>query len=231
MLVLTRKIRESIVVGGSTAFEQVMKVTVLDIGGGKVKLGFEVDKDVPVHRSEVWERIQSIGQQNGQTPSRGPPVPDGNGDHPPLPGNGAPPPMKLADCADGVHRKHGILVVDDDQSVRGVLRAAMAQQGLAVWLAADGQQALDVYQRNGDAIDVVLVDLRMPVLDGTQTLAALQEINPQIRCCFMTGDLGSYTEESLLGLGAAAVIRKPFRPAEVALVLWDLARSAQVSGG
>jgi carbon storage regulator CsrA len=59
MLVLTRKTQESVVVGGSAGFEQVLKVTVLDIGGGKVKLGFEGDIDIPVHRSEVWERLQA----------------------------------------------------------------------------------------------------------------------------------------------------------------------------
>jgi carbon storage regulator len=58
MLVLSRKIQESVVVGGSDGFEHVLKVTVLEISGGKVRLGFEVDKEVPVHRWEVWERIQ-----------------------------------------------------------------------------------------------------------------------------------------------------------------------------
>ena len=58
MLVLSRKSRESVVVGGSGDFQRLLKVTVLEIRGAKVKLGFEVDGDVPVHRSEVWERIQ-----------------------------------------------------------------------------------------------------------------------------------------------------------------------------
>jgi carbon storage regulator len=59
MLVLTRKNQESVVVGGSGGFERLLKVTVLDIDKGKVRLGFEVDKDIPVHRAEVWERIQA----------------------------------------------------------------------------------------------------------------------------------------------------------------------------
>jgi carbon storage regulator CsrA len=65
MLVLTRKSRESVVVGGSTGFERLLKVTVLEIRGGYVKLGFEVDGAVPVHRAEVWERIRT-----GDLPSR-----------------------------------------------------------------------------------------------------------------------------------------------------------------
>jgi len=59
MLVLSRKSQESVVVGGSAGFERLLKVTVLDIRGGKVKLGFDVDADVLVRRSEVWERIRA----------------------------------------------------------------------------------------------------------------------------------------------------------------------------
>jgi carbon storage regulator len=59
MLVLSRKCQESIVVGGSPGFERMLKVTVLEIKGGAVRLGFEADADVPVHRWEVWQRIQA----------------------------------------------------------------------------------------------------------------------------------------------------------------------------
>ena len=59
MLVLTRKSDESVVVGGADCFERMVKVTVLEICGGSVKLGFEADRNVPVHRWEVWERIRS----------------------------------------------------------------------------------------------------------------------------------------------------------------------------
>jgi carbon storage regulator len=62
MLVLSRKNRESVVVGGSDGFHRVLKVTVLAIKGANVKLGFEVAADVPVHRAEVWERINAAGQ-------------------------------------------------------------------------------------------------------------------------------------------------------------------------
>jgi carbon storage regulator len=62
MLVLSRKSKESVVVGGSSTFEKLLKVTVLEITEGRVRLGFEADKDVPVHRWEVWERIRVGGQ-------------------------------------------------------------------------------------------------------------------------------------------------------------------------
>lgn len=59
MLVLSRKSRESVVVGGSDGLHRLLKVTVLDIRGTNVRLGFEVDPGVPVRRSEVWERINA----------------------------------------------------------------------------------------------------------------------------------------------------------------------------
>lgn len=57
MLVLSRRTQESVVVGGADRFHRLLKVTVLDIRGNQVKLGFEVDSDIPVHRLEVWERM------------------------------------------------------------------------------------------------------------------------------------------------------------------------------
>lgn len=59
MLVLSRKSLESVVVGGVPTLQPVIKVTVLEIRGGRVKLGFEADPSIPVQRSEVWEKIRA----------------------------------------------------------------------------------------------------------------------------------------------------------------------------
>jgi len=59
MLVLSRKNQESVVVGGSDGIHRLLRVKVLEIRGTNVTLGFEVDPDVPVYRSEVWESIRS----------------------------------------------------------------------------------------------------------------------------------------------------------------------------
>ena len=69
MLVLTRKSQESVVVGRSDSSEPMLTVTVLEINGGKVRLGFKGDSDVPVHRLEVWERIRGNGRPD--RPTRG----------------------------------------------------------------------------------------------------------------------------------------------------------------
>ena len=62
MLVLSRKNQESVVVGGADGFHRLFRVKVLEIRGTNVKLGFEVDPDVPVYRSEVWERVAQMAK-------------------------------------------------------------------------------------------------------------------------------------------------------------------------
>jgi carbon storage regulator CsrA len=74
MLVLTRKTQESVVVGGTDLFQRILKVKVLEIRGEKVKLGFDIDPDVPVHRLEVWERICGTGPIAGPTAATAPPA-------------------------------------------------------------------------------------------------------------------------------------------------------------
>ncbi len=65
MLVLSRKSLESVVVGGAGGFERMLKVTVLEIKNGSVRLGFEADASIPVHRYEVWERIRESNGAGG----------------------------------------------------------------------------------------------------------------------------------------------------------------------
>jgi len=121
-------------------------------------------------------------------------------------------------------RKPGLMVVDDDPGIRNMLDEWMRQQGFSVWLAKSGQAALGVYRRNQAAIDVVLMDVCMPGLDGPKTFAALKTIVPQIQCCFMSGDLGHYTEAQLMHAGAASFIRKPFQLDELTRSLSSFAR-------
>ena len=109
-----------------------------------------------------------------------------------------------------------ILLVEDDADVRRFLELFLSRASFRVRPAQSGEQALGLYAEHRGTIDLVLLDVRMPGLDGPQTLAALREVAPRVRCCFMTGDPGGYTEEGLRALGRAAVVRKPFRLADVA---------------
>jgi carbon storage regulator CsrA len=59
MLVLTRKVQESVVVGAADTLEHLLTVTVIAVKGGKVRLAFQADSGVAIHRWEVWQRIQA----------------------------------------------------------------------------------------------------------------------------------------------------------------------------
>ncbi len=67
MLVLSRKCAESVVLGCSNGITQLARVTVLEISPGRVRLGFEAGKDVPVFREEVWELKRAKGLREGAT--------------------------------------------------------------------------------------------------------------------------------------------------------------------
>jgi carbon storage regulator len=75
MLVLSRKNFESVVVGGARSFEQLLKVTVLEIKNDRVRLGFEAPAEIPVHRAEVWERIRAGGESGSPAEDPAAPIP------------------------------------------------------------------------------------------------------------------------------------------------------------
>jgi carbon storage regulator len=66
MLVLARKSRQAVVVSGGSGQEPMLTVTVLEVRGGQVKLGFEANHEIPIHRAEVWERIRAEGRLPGR---------------------------------------------------------------------------------------------------------------------------------------------------------------------
>ncbi len=113
-------------------------------------------------------------------------------------------------------------MAEDDETIRALLSTALREQGLPAWLAADGADALDLFRRHRPEIGVVLLDVRMPRLDGPATLAAIRKIDPQVPCCFMSGFSADYSEEELLALGAVRVFDKPFRLHQVIAVLGQL---------
>ena len=57
MLVLTRKNRESVIIARPEDLQVMLEITILDIEGGRVRLGFQADNKMPIHRREVWDRI------------------------------------------------------------------------------------------------------------------------------------------------------------------------------
>jgi|GEM_PF-3465880 len=135
----------------------------------------------------------------------------------------------VSKCSSLDERKPGVLIVDDEPAIRYVLGMGMRIEGFRVWLAADGKAALKTYWRHRESIDAVLLDVRMPHMDGPQTLEKLRELTSRIHCCFISGDLGGYTEQNLLQRGAAAVFRKPLLIPDVARKLLELMNDTRLN--
>ncbi len=108
------------------------------------------------------------------------------------------------------HHSSDILLVEEEPPVREMLTYGLRLEGFRVWPAASGREAVDLYQQHGDAITLVLLDVGMEDMDGPQTLDALRALNPDLRCWFITGGAGRYSERELLQRKAERVLYKPF---------------------
>lgn len=116
-------------------------------------------------------------------------------------------------------RSQGLLLANGDSGSGRALQGGFAAEGFTVWLAADGQEAVELYCRHSRTIDAVLLDLRLPKLNGPETLAVLQEHHRGVRCGFMSSDLGANTVKGLRALGARVVLMKPFHLPYVARMI------------
>jgi CheY-like chemotaxis protein len=108
-----------------------------------------------------------------------------------------------------------ILVVEDNEATRASVREILTALGYRVVEACDGQQALEAYAREAEGIDLVLSDLVMPVMGGSDLVRALQATAPEQRFLLMTGyPLGSTRE--LLESGQVQWLQKPLSKAKLA---------------
>jgi CheY-like chemotaxis protein len=111
-----------------------------------------------------------------------------------------------------------VLIADDQSAVRLMLATALPEFGFAVLAASSGREAVERYWTCPASIDLVLLDVEMPGVDGPQTLAPLVQIDSRVRCFFMTGTLPEHAD-LLAGLGVLGVFAKPFRVPDVAAAL------------
>jgi CheY-like chemotaxis protein len=116
----------------------------------------------------------------------------------------------------------GVLVVDDEHLVRIMVQLGLERSGFQIWLASNGREAIEFYRENREQIALVLLDVRMPGLDGPETLKALRELNPKVLAGFMSGDMGSYNPEKLFQCGAAFYIAKPFHLDKLTAILLQM---------
>ena len=100
-----------------------------------------------------------------------------------------------------------IMIAEDTESVRFALRLAMEYLGHeVVGLACDGEEALAEYERTNP--EVVLMDVRMPLIDGLKCTSMLSNLHPNARVVIVTG--GRTTDSMAREVGARAVVEKPF---------------------
>jgi CheY-like chemotaxis protein len=118
----------------------------------------------------------------------------------------------------------GVLVIDDDVLMRLMLRAGLERGGLAVWLAAGTDEAVEVCRTHASRIAVVLLATKMAGRDGLKALDALRAVNPGVRVCFVRD--ASEPEPDALLRGGACLLPKPFLLSDLAATLRRVAHAA-----
>jgi len=112
-------------------------------------------------------------------------------------------------------KKGTVLVVDDESMIREVACQMLEDMGLKVLQAEDGLQAVEIYQASDELIDMVLLDMTMPKMDGKACFSALKKIDPDVRVVISSGYHASeihakFSENSLAGL-----VQKPYKYEEL----------------
>src|SRR5690242_20827238 len=104
-----------------------------------------------------------------------------------------------------------ILIIDDEDHIRSMMRLTLEAAHHVVGEARDGLEGLKVYG-DGSQWDVVVLDQRMPGIDGLETLRRLKTINPQARVVMATAYASIELAVDAMKLGATDFVRKPMTP-------------------
>jgi two-component system, cell cycle sensor histidine kinase and response regulator CckA len=107
-----------------------------------------------------------------------------------------------------------VLLVDDEESIRELGKELLTGAGYTVLTASTGQEALDVYRRDMEAISLIILDLVMPRMGGKQCLQELLKVDPNVKVLVASG----YAESDLANevmVGAKGFVRKPYNMKEL----------------
>jgi len=108
-----------------------------------------------------------------------------------------------------------VMIVEDEELVRKMTFNILKRSGYKVFCAADGEEALNLYKKNEDLIDLVILDMIMPKKDGLETFKELKEMNRNIRVIISTGYLPNHISSQFLKGGAVGFIQKPYTAMEL----------------
>ncbi len=108
-----------------------------------------------------------------------------------------------------------ILVVDDDETVRVLCQKLVKRLGHQAVSAADGEEAVKLFEKEGDTIACVLLDLTMPRMDGLETFRAMKKMRPDVRVILSSGYSECESIQRFSGEGLSGFIQKPYNLREL----------------
>ncbi|MBN2347042.1 MAG: response regulator [Candidatus Aminicenantes bacterium] len=104
-----------------------------------------------------------------------------------------------------------ILVIDDEEAIRELTADILGSYGYHVRLAADGAEGVNVFRKEMEHIDMVILDMVMPRQGGRETFMELQRIHPGVRVLFSTGYSQNGKVNEIMALGVRGFIQKPYQ--------------------
>jgi PAS domain S-box-containing protein len=122
-----------------------------------------------------------------------------------------------------------ILVVDDEEQVRHLTSTMLQSFGYKVLLASDGSEAVKIFQKNNQTVDLVLLDMVMPGIEGKEVFDKLIKIKPDIKVLLTSGYSRNGEANKLLKEGALGFIQKPFRMEKLSKIVFETINKADVS--
>jgi CheY-like chemotaxis protein len=117
--------------------------------------------------------------------------------------------------AAGAEPQSTVLVADDENPVRHLLAQVLRQLGCRVLAAADGQEALTLFDSHSSEIDLVVFDLTMPQMDGVELFNCLKQRYPSTKTLLISGHVNQESIDQLQAAGLSAYLRKPFELNEI----------------
>jgi two-component system, cell cycle sensor histidine kinase and response regulator CckA len=116
---------------------------------------------------------------------------------------------------DDWHPAGAVLVVDDEPAVRALACEVLGRHTVRCLTAIDGYDAMRQFEAHADEINAVLLDLTMPGLDGSEVLARLREVNPNVKVILSSGFDANDANAEIGGNQPSGFLRKPYSPAEL----------------
>jgi PAS domain S-box-containing protein len=110
-----------------------------------------------------------------------------------------------------LHGSEKVMLVDDERSLRDIGKNVLQIYGYQVVTASSGEEALDVFQNQGDGIDLIVMDLGMPGMGGHKALKHILSMDPQAKVIIASGYSADSLVTETIESGAAGYIAKPFR--------------------